>query len=66
MHPFFVNSAWHVQIMKIRKTLTEVLLEVTNQEVLDVATETLEEERSKFVWHQMLYVCTVYMCIARE
>ena len=43
------NSPWHVQIMKIRKTLTEVLLEVTNQEVMDVATETLDEERSKFV-----------------
>ena len=33
--------------MKIRKTLTEVLLEVTNKEVMEVAIETLEEERSK-------------------
>ena len=33
--------------MKIRKTLTEVLLEVTNREVLDIALETLDEERSK-------------------
>jgi hypothetical protein len=33
--------------MKIRKTLTEVLLEVTNQEVLDVVLETLDDERSK-------------------
>ena len=34
--------------MKIRKTLTEVLLEVTNKEVMEIAIETLEEERSKF------------------
>ena len=33
--------------MRSQKTLTEVLLEVTNQEVLDIAAETLEEERGE-------------------
>lgn len=47
-----------VQIMKIRKTLTEVLLEVTNREVMEIARETLEEERSEFD------CCTTCRCIS--
>ena len=35
------------QVLKIRQMLTEVLLEVTNQEIENVVTETIEEARSK-------------------
>lgn len=35
--------------MKIRKMLTEILLEVTNQEVEDVVLEAIEDEKSKKV-----------------
>ena len=33
--------------MKIRHMLTEVLLEVTNQEIESVVTETMEEAKSE-------------------
>lgn len=33
--------------MKIRKMLTEILLEVTDQEIQDVANEEFEEAKSK-------------------
>ena len=35
------------QVLKIRQMLTEVLLEVTNQEIENVVTETIEEAKSK-------------------
>jgi len=34
------------QIMKLRRMLTEILLEVTNQEIDAVAAEVYEEEKS--------------------
>ncbi len=35
------------QIMRIRKMLTEILLEVTNKEIAKVAGEAIEEAKSK-------------------
>ena len=35
--------------MRIRKLLTEILLEVTNQEIEMVASEAIEEAKSKLV-----------------
>ena len=35
--------------MKIRRMLTEILLEVTNQEIDVVVKETIEEEKSESV-----------------
>ena len=48
-----LSSPCDHQVMKIRQMLTEVLLEVTNQEIEDVATETIEEAKSK------LYLCRI-------
>ena len=36
--------------MKIRQMLTEVLLEVTNQEIEDVVSECIEEAKSKILF----------------
>ena len=38
------------QVMKIRQMLTEVLLEVTNQEIEDVVSESIEEAKSKILF----------------
>ena len=37
------------QVMKIRQMLTEVLLDVTNQEIETVAVETIEEAKSEWL-----------------
>ena len=34
--------------MRIRKMLTEILLEVTNQEIEEVAIEAIEDAKSEF------------------
>ena len=41
-----VSVLW-CQVMKIRQMLTEVLLDVTNQEIETVAMETIEEAKSE-------------------
>ena len=48
--------------MKIRQMLTEVLLEVTNQEIEAVATEAVEEAKSKLHVHVHVYV-NLYSCV---
>ena len=53
--------------MKIRQMLTVVLLEVTNQEIENVAMEAIEEAKSKSSYMYMyklcghVYACTMYM-----
>ena len=42
--------------MKIRQMLTEVLLEVTSQEIEAVATEVVEEAKSKLHVHVHVHV----------
>lgn len=57
------------QVMKIRQMLTVVLLEVTNQEIENVAMEAIEEAKSKSSYMYMymyklcvhVYACTMYM-----
>lgn len=38
----------HLQIIKVRRTLTEILLEVTSAEMKALAREALEEYSSKY------------------
>lgn len=42
--------------MRIRKLLTEILLEVTNQEIEIVASEAIEEAKSKSVGGHFFYL----------
>ncbi len=44
--------------MKIRRMLTEILLEVTDQEIDVVANEVLEEEKSKKHQWVQSFTCT--------
>lgn len=34
-------------MLVVRRTLTEILLETTNEEIADIATETLKAHRAK-------------------
>ena len=47
------------QVMKIRQMLTEVLLEVTNQEIESVASESIEEANSKSHTHPHIHAHTL-------
>ena len=52
------------QVMKIRQMLTEVLLEVTNQEIESVASESIEEANSKSHTHTHTFMhtlCVLYI-----
>ena len=54
-----VHTLVHQQVVRIRKMLTEVLLEVTNQEIESAAKETLEEESSEYTGS----IVAMTMCI---
>lgn len=52
-------------MLSVRKNLTEILLEVTNEMIEDVANETLSKMRSKgqkFIYPFDYLLCFIFFC----
>lgn len=43
----FIQQYFFLQMLTVRQTLTEILLEVTNEEIKSIASDTLSKKRSK-------------------
>ncbi|XP_043071050.1 arginine/serine-rich protein PNISR isoform X2 [Drosophila grimshawi] len=57
-------------MLVVRRTLTEILLETTNEEIAAIATETLQAHRAKvcvhFCKYKYAWLCLFFFCFATQ
>lgn len=55
-----------LQMLMVRQTLTEILLEVTNEEIKSIASDTLSKKRSKGNTDQIFTKISFYVMTNRR